>query len=160
MKRLLLILAAAGLTTAGFYAFAQTPPPPHHGGGDLVGMIRGLHDQLGLDTAQQQQWDAAVAASQTARQAMRAGMQQLKAATQAELAKAEPDLASLAAQADAIRQQNAPTRQAARDAWLALYASLNAQQKGVVRDAIVAKLARMEQFRAQFRARMGQGAPQ
>ncbi len=159
MKRLLLILATAGLTAVGFYALAQTPPhhgPPHHGGGDLIGMIQGLHDQLGLNTSQQQQWDAAVAASQAAHQAMHAGMQQLQAATQAELAKAEPDLASLAAQADVLRQQNAPTRKAARDAWLALYATLDTQQKGVVRDAIAAKLARMEQFRARMRQPVSQ----
>lgn len=154
MKRLLLILATAGLTAVGFCAFAQGPH--HHDGGDLIGMIQGFHDQLGLNTSQQQQWDAAVAATQAAHQAALAGMQQLKAATQAELAKPEPDLASLAAQADALRQQNAPTRQAARDAWLALYASLNAQQKGIVRDAITAKLARMEQFRAQMRQRLSQ----
>lgn len=155
MKRLLLILTTAGLAALGFYALAQTPPPPHHGG-DPIAMIQALHDQLGLDTSQQNQWDAAVAATQTAGQGMRAGMQQLKAATQAELAKTEPDLASLAAQADAIRQQNSATRKAARDSWLTLYSLLNTQQKGIVRDAITAKLARLEQFRAHMRERFSQ----
>ena len=158
MKRLLLIFTTAVLSALGLYALAQTPPspPPHHGGGDPVAMIQSLHDQLGLDMSQQPLWDAAVAATQTARQAMHAGMQQLKAATQAELAKPEPDLASLAAQADAIQQQNAVTRKAARDAWLAVYANLNATQKGVVRDAIAAKLARLEQFRARMLQRLSQ----
>ena len=151
MKRLLVILTTAALAGLGFYALAQTPPHRgHHGGGGPIAIIQTLHDQLGLNTSQQQQWDAAVAATQAARQAMRGSMQQLKAATQAELAKTEPDLASLAAQADAIRQQNAGTRQAARDAWLALYGTLNTQQKGVVRDAISAKLAQMAQYRAQW----------
>jgi periplasmic protein CpxP/Spy len=154
MKRLLLILTTAALSALGFYALAQTAP--HHGSGDPIAMIQTLHDQLGLDMSQQPQWDAALAATQSARQAMQAGMQQLKAATQAELAKAEPDLASLAAQADAIHQQNAATRKAARDAWLTLYASLNATQKGIVRDAIAAKLARFEEFRARMLQRLTQ----
>ena len=97
-----------------------------------------------------------MAQTQAARQTARAGFDQIKVATQAELAKAEPDLASLAAQADAIRRQDAATRKAVRDAWLALYATFSAEQKTVVRDAIVAKLASMEQFRAQMRERFAQ----
>ena len=64
-------------------------------------MIAALKDKLNLNTSQQQQWDSIVAQAQAARQAAHAAFDQLKAATQAELAKAEPDLASLAAQADA-----------------------------------------------------------
>lgn len=154
MKRLLLILTTAGLSALGLYAFAQMPP--HHGGGDPIAMIQALKDQINLNTSQQLQWDAAVAQTQAARQAGRAAMDQLKAATQTEFAKPEPDLAALAAQADAIQQQNAGTRKAARDAWLALYATLSAQQKSVVRDAIAAKLARLEQFRAHMREHFSQ----
>src|SRR5262249_16354603 len=137
----------------GFHAYAQ---PAHHGGGDPIGIIQALHDQLGLNTSQQQQWDAAGAASQAAPQAMRAGMQQLKAGTQAEPAQAERGPASHAPHAGGLRQQNAPTRKAARDAWLALYATLNTQQKGVVRDAITAKMAKMEQMRERMRERLSQ----
>jgi hypothetical protein len=97
--------------------------------------------------------DAVVAQTQAARQTARAGFDQIKVATQAELAKAEPDLASLAAQTDVIRDQGAATRKTVRDAWLALYATFSSAQKAVVRDAIVAKLASMEQFRAQMRGR-------
>ena len=155
MKRLLVILTAAGLSAFGFYALAQTPPH-HRGGGDPIAMIQALKDQLSLNTSQQLQWDAAVAQTKAARQAGHAAMEQLKAATQTEIAKAEPDLAALAAQSDAIQQQNAGTRKAARDAWLALYSTLSTQQKGVVRDAIAAKLARLEQFRARMRERFSQ----
>ena len=97
-----------------------------------------------------------VAQAQAARQTARAGFDQLKVTTQAELAKAEPDLASLAAQADAIRDQGAATRKAVRDAWLALYATFSPTQKAVVRDAIVAKLASIQQFRAHMKERSAQ----
>ncbi len=153
MKRFLVALSVIGLSAVGLAAYAQMP---HRGGGDPVAVIQAVKDKLALNTAQQQQWDAAAAQTQAVRQAMRAAMDQLKAATQAELAKAEPDLAALAAQADALHDQNAGARKAARDAWLALYATFSAQQKAVVRDAISARLARMEQFRAHMLQRMGQ----
>jgi hypothetical protein len=156
MKKLLLaIAAAAGISAVASHALAQAPGP-HHGHGDPIAMIAALKDKLNLNTSQQQQWDSVIAQTQAARQAARAGFDQLKAATQAELAKAEPDLASLAAQADAIHQQNATARKSVRDGWLALYATFSAQQKGVVRDAIVAKLSRLEQFRAHMKERFAQ----
>jgi hypothetical protein len=154
-KFLLAIAAAAGISAVAFHALAQAPGP-HHGHGDPLAMIAALKDKLNLNTSQQQQWDSVVAQAQAARQAAQAGFAQLKAATQAELAKAEPDLASLAAQADAIHQQNATARKSVRDGWLALYATFSAEQKGVVRDAIVAKLARIEQFRANMKERVAQ----
>lgn len=156
MKKLLLALAAAtGIATVAFQALAQAPGP-RHGHGDPIAMIAAVKAQLNLNTSQQQQWDAVVAQTQAARQSARAGFDQLKAATQAELAKAEPDLASLAAQTDAIRDQGATARKSVRDAWLALYATFNSDQKTVVRDAIVAKLASIQEMRAQMKARLGQ----
>ena len=153
-KFLLAIAAAAGISAVAFHALAQAPA--HHGHGDPIAMIAALKDKLNLNTSQQQQWDSIVAQGQAARQAAHGVFDQLKAATQAELAKAEPDLASLAAQADAIHQQNATVRKSVRDAWLALYATFSADQKAVVRDAIVAKLARLEQFRAHMKQSIAQ----
>jgi periplasmic protein CpxP/Spy len=156
MKRFLVALSMVGLSAVGLRAYAQMPHHGPHDGGDPISVIQAVKDKLNLNTSQQQQWDAAAAQTQAARQAAHAAMDQLKAATQAELAKAEPDLAALAAQADALHAQNAPARKAARDAWLALYSTFTAQQKAVVRDAISARLARMEQFRAHMRERLGQ----
>ncbi len=160
MKKFLFALAAA----AGFAAVAspalaqgQGPGPgSHHGPADPVAMIAALKDKLNLNTSQQQQWDSMVAQTQAARQAAHAGFDQIKAATQAEMAKAEPDLAALAAQVDAVRQQNESTRKAVHSGWLAIYATFSATQKGVVRDAFVARLARMEQFRAHMMERFAQ----
>lgn len=156
MKRVLTatigVIGIAGLAAA---ALAQVPPHMH-GGHDPVGVIQALHDQLNLNTSQQQQWDSAIAQTQAAREAARTAWGQLKSATQAELAKPEPDLAALAAQADAIQAQTASTRKAVRDTWLALYATFTPQQKAVVRDAINARMARMAQFRARMQQRFQQ----
>ena len=145
-KTLLTIAAALGVAAMAFHALAQAPGPRH--GGDPIAMIAALHDQLNLNTSQQQQWDGVIAQAQAAKQAIVASFGQLKAAMQAELAKAEPDLAALATQADAIHQQNAAVRKSVRDSWLALYATFSADQKAVVRDAIIARLAKMQQWRA------------
>ena len=152
MKKILLAtLAVLTLSAGAFHAYAQMPPH-----GDPVAMIAALKDKLSLNTSQQLQWENAAAQTKSARDAARATFAQLKTATQAELAKAEPDLAALAAQADAIHAQNAATRKAVRDTWLALYATFTPEQKAIVRDAIVARLARMEQFRAHMMQRHAQ----
>jgi hypothetical protein len=149
-QSLLTIAAVAGISAFAFHAVAQAPTP-HHGPRDPIGMIAGLKDQLNLNTSQQQQWDGVVAQGTAARQAAKAGMAQLKAATQAELANTTPDLASLAAQADAIHQQNAAAFKSVRDAWLALYATFSPDQVALVRAAITARLAQMQQWRAKWR---------
>ena len=84
---------------------------------------------------------------------MRTNFQQLKAATQAELAKADPDLAALASLSDQVQQQNIAQRKQARAAWLALYGTFSAEQKATVRDAINARMARMDEFRQRMHDR-------
>jgi Spy/CpxP family protein refolding chaperone len=120
---------------------------------DPLAMLQRIQAKLNLNTSQQQQWDAAVAQSKSAHQAMRANFQQLKAATQAELAKPEPDLAAVAAVADQVQQQNIALRQQARATWLALYGTFSPEQKATVRDAINARLTRMEALRQHMRDR-------
>ncbi len=154
-KFLFAFAAAAGIAAVASHAMAQGQAP-HHGPADPVAMIATLKDKLSLNTSQQQQFDGMVAQTQAARQAARAGFDQIKAATQAELAKAEPDLAALAAQVDVVHQQNDTARKTVRAGWLALYATFDASQKAVVRDAFASKLARMEQFRAHMMQRLGQ----
>jgi hypothetical protein len=116
-------------------------------------MLAAVKDQLNLNTSQQLQWDNAVAQAKTAHEAGRAGRAQLMAAMQTELAKAEPDLASVATLADGTRQQAESAHRAARDAWLALYATFTPEQKSVVRDTLKAGIARMQAKHA------GHGAP-
>jgi Spy/CpxP family protein refolding chaperone len=151
MKRIFYALVlTAGVACVALQAWAQAPG---HGMPDPLAMLQRIQAKLNLNTSQQQQWDAAVAQSKSAHQAMRANFQQLKAATQAELAKPEPDLAAVAAVADQVQQQNIALRQQARAAWLALYGTFSPEQKATVRDAINARLTRMEALRQHMRAR-------
>jgi hypothetical protein len=155
MKRILIaLLAAVALCGADAYSWAAGPHRSH--GTDPLAVIASLQAQLKLDTSQQLQFNNALAQSKTAHDAMRSGFAQLKTATQTELAKSAPDLASLAALSDQVQQQNSGARKQARAAWLALYDNLSADQKLVVRDAINARIAQAEEFRAQMRAARGQ----
>lgn len=144
MKRMF-VAAVLGvfIAAAGPIASAQ----PFHGESPLE-MIGVVKDQLNLNTSQQQQWDNAVSLSQAAHSAMHASFKQGQAALQAELAKPEPDFASLASAADGARDQIASAHRQARDAWLALYATFTPEQKGIARDAIKAKIQQIQARRA------------
>jgi len=155
MKRIVYALVfAAGFACIAMQAWAHGPG---QGMADPLAMLQRLQAKLNLNTSQQQQFDAAVAQSKAAHQAMRANFEQLKTATQAELAKAAPDLAALAALSDQVQQQNIAQRQQARAGWLALYATFSADQKATVRDAINARIARMQAFRQHMQDHMQSG---
>jgi Spy/CpxP family protein refolding chaperone len=143
----------AGLLVLAGSVVAQ--PHMHRGPGDVAMAIAAVKGQLNLDTSQQQMWDNAIAASRNARQATRANFASLHDAAAAELAKAEPDLAALAAMGDDVQARNVAQRRTAREAWLALYATLTPDQKVVVRDVLRQKMARMERVREKFQQRHG-----
>jgi Spy/CpxP family protein refolding chaperone len=151
------VIAAALVSLASSGVVAQ---PAHRGHGfgapgDFTQVIVGLKSQLGLDTSQQTLWDSAVAQSHSARDAARTNFAQVKAALDTELAKPEPDLAAVAAVADSVRSANDALRKQVRSAWLALYANLSAGQKGIVRDALQARVARFEALRQKMLERRG-----
>jgi Spy/CpxP family protein refolding chaperone len=75
----------------------------------------------------------------------------------AELAKAQPDLAAVAAAADSAQAQNSTLRHQVRAAWLNLYGTFSPDQKAVVKAAIEQRLARMDQRRAKMMQRHGLG---
>ena len=145
---------ALALSFGATTAFAQPAGGPGmhgmHGGGGIEGLIPRMLEQakasLNLNTSQQVMWDNVVAQGKAAREAGRANHQKVKDALQAELAKAEPDLAAVAAVADGVEQQNRTLRTQVRDQWLALYATFSAEQKGVVRGLLQQKVARAEAF--------------
>jgi len=147
-------MAAAALIGISGLAVAQ----PHHGhggpaGGDFLMGIAALKDQLNLNTSQQAMWDNAVATGKAARDSARASHQKVHDTLTAELAKAEPDLAAVAAATDAARDGAAAQHRQVRDAWLNLYATFTPDQKTVVKNALQEKLTRMEQFREKMRQR-------
>lgn len=129
-------------------AVAQAPSAQPLLDGSLIEMLGALRAQLNLNTAQQQQWDNAAAVSAAARNVVRASFQERRTALQAELAKPEPDFASLAAATDAVHEQLSSLHKQARDAWLALYATFTPEQKGIVRDAIKTKIQELQARRA------------
>lgn len=121
-----------------------------HGGRGMdspLAMLSGVKADLKLNTSQQLQWDNAAAQAKAAHQAMRANFGQINTALQTELGKAEPDLASVSTLADSVRQQNEALRKSSRDAWLALYATFNPDQKAIVRDTLKAGIERMQAHR-------------
>jgi len=140
MKRIL--LSALLFSALGTIAL-PAPAQPVHGGTPLE-MLAKLKPQLNLNTSQQQQWDNAVAQSVAVHDAVRASLEQVRAALQAELAKPEPDFAALATVADNTYRQNGAQHQQARDAWLALYSTFSPEQKAVARDAIKSGIGRMQ----------------
>ena len=110
-RKLYALIFAAGFGGIALQAWAQGPG---HGMHDPIAVLQRIQAKLNLNTSQQQQWDAAVAQSKTVHGAIRANFQQLRAATQAELAKADPDLAALASLSDQVQQQNIAPRKQAR----------------------------------------------
>jgi CCR4-NOT transcriptional regulation complex NOT5 subunit len=155
MKRMLIALLAV-LALCGVAALSWAAGASRGHDVDPLAIIASLQATLKLNTSQQLQFDNALAQSKAAHSSMRSGFAQLKAATQSELAKSAPDLASLAALSDQVQQQNSGLRKQARSAWLALYDTMSADQKLVVRDAISARLAEVEAFHAKMRAARGQ----
>lgn len=149
--------AAVVLVGLGGIVYAQPGHFGHRGGGDFVTAIAALKGQLNLNMSQQTMWDSAVAAGKSARETARTNMQNVRSVLTAELAKAEPDLAAVAAAADTARAQDSVLRHQVRDAWLNLYGTFSPDQKAVVKAAIEQRLARMDQWRAKMLQRHGQG---
>lgn len=154
------VAAVAVATSFGAgIALAQPHGPHGHGRGGpddgmIAHMIAGAKDKLALNTMQQQQFDTAVAHSKAAREAGRALHEKVKATLDAELAKAEPDLAAVAAAGDAAQDQARSQRVAIRNEWLALYATFSPAQKAVVKEGIQKHMARAEGFREKMRDHM------
>jgi len=157
------VTAAAFLALGAHGAMAQPAghgPGGGHGGIEIDHVIAAVKAQLSLNTSQQVMFDNAVAASKSARATFRSNMEQVHTALNAELAKPEPDLAAVASTADAAHANSQASRKQVRDQWLALYATFSPTQKAVVRDALKARVTRMEAFRQKMQERFqsrGQG---
>ena len=161
------IAAVAGVATAMAFgsgaALAQPLGVPHGhggpggpGGGDaMIGhVIAQARAELKLNTMQQEMFDRAIANSKLARENARALQSQVRSTLQTELAKPEPNLAAVAAAADAAMEEGRMARKAIRDEWLALYGKFGAEQKALVRDRLQTRLSDGESFRQRMRERM------
>jgi Spy/CpxP family protein refolding chaperone len=162
--RAVALAAVAVLALGGGAAMAQPGGGPGHGHGggpgggmEMEHVLGAVKAQLNLNTSQQLAWDNALAQTKAAHEAGRANMEKIHAVMTAELAKPEPDLAAVAATADSIHAANQTLRQGVRSQWLQIYATFSPAQKAVVRDALVARMARMETMRDKMKAHMFQG---
>ena len=155
------LMAAALLALGTQVAVAQPGGPGHQGphgqgGFEIEHVLGQVKSQLNLNTQQQATWDAAVAHGKAARQNARAAMESVHGTLNAELAKPEPNFAAVAATADAAQASAQAARKQVRDEWLALYATFSPAQKAVVRDAVKARVDRMDAFREKMKERFQQ----
>ena len=154
------VAAVAMATAFGTGAAGAQPMGGPHGPGGADAMIGHLIAQakadLKLNTMQQGMFDTAVANSKAAHETSRALRGKVRETLQAELAKPEPDLAAVAAAADAAIETGRLQRKAIRDEWLALYAQFSPEQKAVVRDLLQKRVSQGETFRQRMRERMHQ----
>ena len=119
--------------------------------------IESAQAQLNLNTSQQQMFANNVALTKSTFAAGREERQAVKKALTDELAKAEPDLAAVAAVADKAQQDGLARRHQVRDAWLALYATFTPEQKAVVKSMIQQHMAKMESFHQRMLQRFSTG---
>jgi Spy/CpxP family protein refolding chaperone len=163
-KKTVVAAAALAIALGAAASLAQpagAPRGPHgHGAhGDMIGhSIENAKAQLNLNTSQQQMFDAAVANTKAAHQTGLSLHQSAKNALTAELAKAEPDLAAVAAASDNAQAQGQALRKSIRAQWLALYATFSPDQKAVVRDLMQKRMAKGESFRQRMLERFKGGA--
>ena len=156
-RRSQIAVAAALFALAGASAYAQGPHGHHRGphGAQFERVIGEVKDKLALDTSQQVLWSNAAASSKAARDSARAERERVHAAVRAEITKPEPDLAAVAALMDQAQANGQAVRHQVQDQWLKLYATFSPAQKLVVRDELVKRLDRLEQFRAKMKERFG-----
>jgi len=150
-KRLIAVLAAAGLLGAGAGVWAKGyghgPRGGDAGGGDELGVMARLHDKLKLNEQQETLWKKARETSRETFKSMRGGSgQELREKMRAEIDKTDADLRSIMQLADQQREQMRAQMEAARKqtrgAWLAVYDTLDANQKEQVRLAIKQRMER------------------
>jgi Spy/CpxP family protein refolding chaperone len=114
-----------------------------------------LAEKLKLTPEQRTQWDAMVQKTMAHFEAMHKAHHEMHEAMKAELAKPEPDLAALAAKADAAREKGMAAHKELRDGWLKLYATMSLEQKGVVKKEILRHMAKMHHMHSRMHGMHG-----
>jgi Spy/CpxP family protein refolding chaperone len=102
-----------------------------------------LKSKLNLNATQEAQFSVARDATKAAMEAGRSARVQARAAAQAELGKADPDLAGLLVQRETVKEANAPQRKAALNEWAKFLGLLTTEQKAVVKSQLIDRMQRM-----------------
>ncbi|MBE7523426.1 MAG: periplasmic heavy metal sensor [Burkholderiales bacterium] len=151
------VAASGGAAAGGPMRGAAGGPvggPPGAPGGMIEHVLASMKDRLALDSSQQVMFDRIRAQTVAAHDQASAMRADVRAKVDAELAKAEPDLAAVSAFFDNAEEQGRAARRQIRDQWLTFYANLRADQKAIVRDAIRERIARMDDMHDRMRGRM------
>lgn len=142
-KGLAVAALAAGLLCTSVWAQTPDRDAPRGPGGEGIGPMRGferLHRQLNLNPQQEELWNQARAAQRQAFRGLRAKGEEVRAELRVEIDKPGVDLKNFAALSDRLREQiraqAEATRKQVREAWFAVYDSLDPAQKEQVRVAI------------------------
>ncbi|GGX15416.1 hypothetical protein GCM10007242_22460 [Pigmentiphaga litoralis] len=116
----------------------------HHGGPSMMMMLGQLKSKLNLTDTQQTRWNAAESQQRALGEEMRARRDAHRKQMQEQLAKTGPaDFRAMTAQREAEHAAIKPKLDAARDAWLVVYDSLDTKQKQIVTDAFKQRMQRM-----------------
>lgn len=152
-----LTIASAGVAVAAGPGRgpAGGPPGGPPGPGAMIDhVLATMKDRLALDSSQQVAFDRISEQMKVAHEQAAASRAEVRARLDAELAKAEPDLAAVSAIADSAEDQGRAARRQIRDQWIGFYANLRPDQKTIVRDAIRDRVASMGEMRQHMRERM------
>src|SRR6267143_406187 len=143
-KKLAAALFAAGLLGAAS-SWAQAP-----GGAEGMGPMRGferLHKELNLNAQQEELWKKAQAAQRDAFRAMRAKGEETRAKLRVEIDKPGADIKQFAQLREQLgtqmHAQMEATHKQVREAWFAVYDTLDSGQREKVRVAIRDGMDRM-----------------
>jgi Spy/CpxP family protein refolding chaperone len=151
--------APMAATAAANAPTAQAPGAWGHGGHRherFRAQLEKLHSDLHLSAQQEQAWQRIRTSQRHLREQMRAHHREVAQVMRAELAKAHPDLARVAAAQDRGQARLRTERKAVRTEMLAFYQHLSPQQQTTVRDFLRQRIAQRH-HRHQAHERAAQG---
>ncbi|MGH8772341.1 MAG: Spy/CpxP family protein refolding chaperone [Pyrinomonadaceae bacterium] len=144
----LVALLAAGATSAVVaHSEGSGAAHQHHWKKHAAEQWAKLKADLNLNPAQDFAWQQIAEKRAALHQERRADRVALKETMKQELAKSEPDFARIVRQRQQVQEQSLKSRSELDDMQIKLYESFNTEQKAVMRDAMKARLQRMEQWR-------------
>ena len=150
------ILVATVALSLGLVASSYAMPRGEHPGPGMGmpghhAMVHGravnrLHDELKLDAKQEAQWKEAEKFSQEHRDTMRERFRKGHAEIKAMLDQPGADLRAISKRMDDLKAEGMKERDAVRERWLAVYDTLNPEQKEKARLFFKAGAERMEKM--------------
>ena len=155
--RVKLVLLAAGLLGAAS-SWAQAPGGNGPEGMDPMRGLERLHKELNLNAQQEELWKKAQGLQRDAFRSMRTKGEETRAKLRVEIDKPGADLKQFAQLRDELRAQMRAqmeaTHKQVREAWFAVYDTLDSAQKDKVRVAIRDGMDRMGRHRGGPRGEM------